>query len=381
MKKYVTLFKLKLINFLSTTFKTILNRLTIENVTNNNNMKIQFLPAGCGDAIILRFNDSNEEKRLIVIDFGKERYKGQDRMLELLREEINNCGCIDLFVITHMDNDHIGGVVSLFKKKHKDITDNVKEWWLNHSLEIQQERDNVSGKINAVQEVDLKEYLVKQSKCPEKPILAGEIKNIGGVKIEVLSPDIDSYNSARKITLKEEKKRQQKIGAKIPDHGLNFGELKGKVFEKDGSPANRSSIAFVLNFGNVKGLFLADSHPDIIVNSLIKSGKNLENKLNLDFVKISHHGSRKNTSPELLELLQCSNFIISVNGTNGDRLPDKEALFRLIELGTKDNPINLFFTHDDQKLRSIFSNEEIKNPNYHFNLKFPIDILTYPFEL
>lgn len=347
----------------------------------NNNMKIQFLPAGCGDAMILRFNNSKGKDKLIVIDFGKERYSGQEKMIKLLRNEIIECGSIDLFVITHMDNDHIGGVVSLFKKDYNDITDNVKEWWLNHSLEISQERDSVSGKINAVQAVNLKEDLTKLGKCPEKPILAGEIKNIGGVRIEVISPDIEGYNLARKITLKEEKKRQQKIGAKIPDHELTFGELKEKQFEKDSAPANRSSIAFVLDFGEIKGLFLADSYPDVIVNSLKRMGINSENKLNLDFVKISHHGSRKNTSPELLKLLRCSNYVISVNGTNGDALPDKEALFRIIETGTKDNPINLFFTHDDTKLRSIFSVEEIQNPNYHFIPRFPEGILTYPFEL
>lgn len=344
-------------------------------------MKIQFLPAGCGDAIILRFDDSLGNKRLIVVDFGREHYSEQENMINSLSSHLKECGAIDLFVVTHMDNDHIGGVVSLFKKEKVEITDNVEEWWLNHSLEIAKEKGIDNRKISASQELDLKEFLLKQGKCPDEPILAGNVKYVGGVKLEVLSPDISGYNSARDITLKEEKKRQQKIGAKISDHSLSFGELKTKQFECDTSKSNRSSIAFVIEFCGGKGLFLADAHPDVIVNSLKEMNVHSENKLNLDFVKISHHGSRKNTSPELLEVLRCSNFVISVNGTNGDALPDKEALFRIIKTGTKENPVNLYFTHSDKKLKEIFSPEELSNPNYHFELKYANNILTYPFEL
>jgi len=344
-------------------------------------MKIQFLPAGCGDAIIIRFNDPLRKKRLIVIDFGKERYSGQEKMIDSLRSELKECGAVDLFIITHMDNDHIGGVVSFFKKGLDDITSNVNEWWLNHSLEIVPEVGDKKGKISASQEVDLKEFLTRDGKCPDKPILAREIKYIGGAKLDVLSPDVRGYSSAKNITLKEEKKRQQKIGAKIPDHKLTFEDLKDRQFENDGSLTNRSSIAFMFEYSGLKGLFLADSHPDVIVTSLKDKGVNSGNKINLDFVKISHHGSRKNTSKELLELLNCSNYVISVNGTNGDALPDKEALFRIIETGTKDSPVNIFFTHDDKKLRDIFSSAELNDPNYHFKLKYTKNILTFPFEL
>ena len=135
-----------------------------------------------------------------------------------------------------------------------------------------------------------------------------------------------------------------------------------------------------MDYSGTRGLFLADAHADLIEDALKGMKYSSENKLSLDFVKVSHHGSRKNTSPELLELLDCPNYIISVNGTNAHALPDKEALFRIIKIGTKENPVTLYFTHEDRKLRSIFTQEERENPNYHFDLKFPKGILTYPFE-
>ena len=36
--------------------------------------------------------------------------------------------------------------------------------------------------------------------------------------------------------------------------------------------------------------------------------------LKIDYVKVSHHGSKANTNDELLSLLDCNNFIISANG-------------------------------------------------------------------
>jgi beta-lactamase superfamily II metal-dependent hydrolase len=343
-------------------------------------MKIQFLPAGCGDAIIIQFDDSSGEKRLIVVDFGKKRYADQPILIEALRTEIKGCKNIDLFVITHMDDDHIGGVVSLFEKEFTDITDKVNEWWLNHSLEISNSQENITNKINAPQAVDLKEFLTGLEKCPKKPILAGQKMYIGDAQIEVLSPDIKSYNKAKNITLKEEKKRLQKIGGKISDHSLAFEELQEKSFELDNSITNRSSIAFIIEIGYIKGLFLADSHPDIIEKALKQKGYHTKNKIKLDFVKVSHHGSRKNTSPQLLELLECSHYVISSNGRNGHELPDKEALFRIARTGTKEEPITLYFTHSDNVLRNIFSTTELSG-KYHFNTVFTDGILTYPFHL
>ena len=343
---------------------------------NKPSIEVQFLPAGCGDAIIIMFR---EMKKLVVIDFGSERLENQELLISYLKDAIQQIGQIDLFVISHMDDDHIGGVVSLFKQNEIEITNKVNEWWLNHSLEIKQTVS--SKKISSKQEVDLKEFLVSIGKCPEEPILKGASKFFGEIRIEVLSPDIESYNNAKGITLAEEKRRIHKIGAKISDHNLSIQELITKQFVNDPSLTNRSSIAFLITAPNFKGLFLGDSHPDIIVNSLKELNYNdTTNKLKLDFVKISHHGSRKNTNDELLSLLDCSNFIISSNGINRHSLPDKEPLARIASKGSKEKSVNIFFTHKDSTLESIFSKDELNDPSVHFKVIFSENnVLKYPF--
>ena len=69
--------------------------------------------------------------------------------------------------------------------------------------------------------------------------------------------------------------------------------------------------------------------------------------------KISHHGSRKNTSNELLELIKCRKFLISTDGKQHYH-PDKESLSRII--CSQERPC-LIFNYD--VYNKIFSKEEL----------------------
>ena len=54
------------------------------------------------------------------------------------------------------------------------------------------------------------------------------------------------------------------------------------------------------------------------------------NKLKLDLVKISHHGSQYSTSDEFLSLLDSECYIISTNGSKHG-LPNKRTIARIIK--------------------------------------------------
>jgi hypothetical protein len=102
-------------------------------------------------------------------------------------------------------------------------------------------------------------------------------------------------------------------------------------FQSDKSLPNSASIAFNLTYkesGKIYNfLFLADSYPDVIAESLIKLKYSPKNPFFVDFVKVSHHGSKRNTNLELLGLIRANTFIIM---TNGYKKPDKETIARLI---------------------------------------------------
>ena len=110
----------------------------------------------------------------------------------------------------------------------------------------------------------------------------------------------------------------------------------------EASKANGSSIAFLMSFGGKKVLFGADAHPDILCESLNALG---DGPVELDLLKVPHHGSQANVTRELMKSMRCSNFLISTSGARF-RHPDQPAIARLIEGSVE--PARLYFNYRQQ---------------------------------
>lgn len=93
----------------------------------------------------------------------------------------------------------------------------------------------------------------------------------------------------------------------------------------DNSITNGSSISFILEYCGKKLLFLADAHPDIIEDNLSK-----ENSDYFDLIKLSHHGSSKNTTNKLAKILNTNIFLISTDGEGNHSHPDFETVAKII---------------------------------------------------
>ncbi|CEO33247.1 MBL fold metallo-hydrolase [Paraclostridium sordellii] len=104
-------------------------------------MIIEMFPAENGDAFLLRLDNGVN----ILIDMGYERtYKKfiKDRLIDLKDEG----QCIDLLIITHIDEDHIEGAIEFFKEnghaENPNIID-VKEIWYNSYRHLQFQKSKV----------------------------------------------------------------------------------------------------------------------------------------------------------------------------------------------------------------------------------------------
>jgi len=94
------------------------------------------------------------------------------------------------------------------------------------------------------------------------------------------------------------------------NHMDKLEEYIEKVYPSDESVNNGSSIALLIEFDERKLLLLGDAHPDIIHNNLMELGE-----VNFDLVKVSHHGSFKNTTSELAKFLTSTRYLFSTNGS------------------------------------------------------------------
>lgn len=107
----------------------------------------------------------------------------------------------------------------------------------------------------------------------------------------------------------------------------SIDSLAQENFIEDTSPTNGSSISFVIEYGDLRFLFLGDSHPTLIENELRRIYQ--KDSLWFDAIKISHHGSKSNTSSDLLKLIDSDTYFISTNGKKFSH-PDLTTLSRIV---------------------------------------------------
>jgi len=128
------------------------------------------------------------------------------------------------------------------------------------------------------------------------------------------------------------------------DLTLSLDVLAEREFEEDTSVANGSSIAFLFEYAGRRLLLTGDAHPSVLVDGLRRLGYSEENPIQLDALKLAHHGSRANTSPELLRLLRCSRYLVSTSGARFDH-PDMECLARIARANGDDPDTTFYFNY------------------------------------
>ena len=77
-------------------------------------LRLQMLPAGCGDCLWLEYGPPGES-RIVIIDGGvSDTAKALRRRIETaLQEREATVLEVELLVVTHIDNDHILGIIEL----------------------------------------------------------------------------------------------------------------------------------------------------------------------------------------------------------------------------------------------------------------------------
>ncbi len=330
------------------------------------NLTIKVLQVLHGDALRVRFLGDDYKYHNLLIDGGfTKTYKAT------LRKEVQQIldanERIDLFVVTHTDQDHISGVLA-FIKEFGEI-DLVDKYWFNHS-NLNTMLRNPSDKISIGDGITLRDYLTQSGQLSDSEIIA-DVRScsLSGAKLTVLSPTKKLLQDYQQLWRNEEKKRDRsldRIASIKDDYNFTIEQLIQNTFREDDKLENGVSITFLFQIGKKTVLFLADSHPSTIVQSVKQLGYSAESKLKVDWVKLSHHGSKSNTNEELLALLDCDSFIISANGKNRYHFPHKETLARILSHSQRDfsKHIRFVFNYDNEVMRRIFAESEFSKFNF-----------------
>lgn len=132
----------------------------------------------------------------------------------------------------------------------------------------------------------------------------------------------------------------------------NSSRRLADVYTPDASIPNGSSIALLIFKGNTRLLFLGDAWAEDVVDRL-KALQPTTAPLVFDAIKVSHHGSLRNTSVELLSIADSPCFLISSDGSRHGH-PDFEVLAEIVD---RPAPFkrHLYFNYETAASRQLVS--------------------------
>lgn len=333
-------------------------------------LEITMLPARQGDAIWICWGNEEEQHRIIV-DMGTGRTGKQIRDdIEALPEEQRK---IDLLVVTHVDSDHIGGVLTCLAEAEPIAGFELKDIWFNGyqhlsggTVSLSQPNNGSNGlePLGPVQGERFSSWLRTQKW--NKAFEGGPVQRVPGVepqtvtlhddlKLTILGPTptrlenfIDTWKDKIKEALKKGRLTDVSPGLEPlgppPNPPVLEEEQDLKILAESNNPsddskANGSSISLLLEYKGHKALLSGDAFSDDLVDGIkAMSGSN---PLMLDAFKLPHHASMKNIFKSLIESVDCKRWLISTDGTRYDH-PDAVALARVITYSNVRTPEMLF---------------------------------------
>jgi beta-lactamase superfamily II metal-dependent hydrolase len=306
--------------------------------------RIEMLPAEYGDCLWIEYGDEDKPYR-ILIDGGTE--PSYTSLCERIKALNVNDRKFELLVITHIDADHIGGVLKVMddEKCSKASFGDIRFNGYRHLPESQLEE------FGPVQGEKLTTALIDQQLPWNEAFAKKAVTNLqpsvtlpGGMKLTLISPTVEELKKLKPVWIEECRKAgidpampsptTHEVPPGLEGMGpIDVEALSMKPFKIDASEANGSSIALLAEYDGRTALLAGDAHPDVLLKGIESVCKSRQvDKLKLDAFKLPHHGSKANINKELLEKLKCKRYLISTNGAKF-RHPDKEAVARVIKFG------------------------------------------------
>jgi hypothetical protein len=309
---------------------------------------IELLPAQQGDAIWIEYGARAAPHRILV-DCGTPPTAAivRDRIQALEPSQRR----FDLLVITHIDTDHIGGVLRLLADVPRGTQ--FADVWFNAWRHIDTSGASKLGPIDGeILSVALDKLGWPWNVAFNKgPVVASTIAQplAGGMQMTVLSPGPDELNKLRKswrAVIKEagldasdpdrpahllKRAIAKGVGSSIlGTPRLQAEKLAGRKFQPDAAVANQSSIALLAEFDGYSCLLAADGVPGVMLGPIrqLLQQRSLS-RLAVDALKVAHHGSRHNTSDDFLAIVKSRRYLVSTSGAVFGH-PDDEAIARIV---------------------------------------------------
>lgn len=329
--------------------------------------KFHIIQAEQGDSLLLNWDDAGKES-FFLVDGGPDGVYATH--LKAFLEQTVAGGVLERVILSHVDDDHINGLLSLFSDIQKGVVAlKVGGLWHNsfnqilgkeieerffHLVDqnfIPREANFLLEKDRSIAQGDQLSHLSEGLNIPVNPDsgneprfsvedIAGEIK-INGLKIKVVGPTKKNLARLQKDWEKWLEKREKEIAKGI------------KVRALDQSVPNLSSIMLLVETAGKTILLTGDGRGDHLMQGLravglLKKGKSFH----VDVLKMPHHGSARNTTQKFLETVTADTYIFSANGKDGN--PDFQTLEWLAQaVKASGRQVDILVTNEPKSVRDF----------------------------
>jgi hypothetical protein len=329
-------------------------------------LRVEVLPAGNGDCLWIEYGSAAQVHR-VLIDGGHASTYPHLRARILALPETNRI--FELLIVTHIDNDHIEGVLPLLQDTSLNCRFN--DVWYNGWRHLQAPSRAVTPEdVLGPKEGEFLGVLITDQGLPwnaafgDGPVVVpdhGELpwrELAGGLKLTLLSPTAERLAELAAVWRKAVEaahfrpgdiaamRDQLRARRYLPEPVDALGavgeglaqsdpeDVLGRVEDgsggSDSSAPNGSSIAVLADYAGKKALLTGDGFADVIAASLRRAEVSVDKPLAIDMWKLSHHGSWANFSEELFSLVRSPRYLISTNGS-GHKHPHQRTLDYIVD--------------------------------------------------
>jgi beta-lactamase superfamily II metal-dependent hydrolase len=354
-------------------------------------MKLHVVQAEYGDCLLLT-SEMGKNSTAVLIDGGP--YQTFEKHLRPTLQKLAKNGKLDLVVLSHIDNDHIIGLVDLFgeikderQKGSKELVKIAKLWNNSFTDLLQIDEDPNTFFKNSVLSMDIgsKDEKKKMKNSITSIIMTGfqQAADLSSLAISLkvrINPEFDKLiladNAPKVIKLNDitfhilgpSEKNLEKLrkewsdwrDKKKLDNQLVYDLLQ--ILDK--SVTNLSSIMLLAERDNKKILFTGDGSSDDVMDALLNNSMlDSQGNFHVEVLKVPHHGSDRNVTPDFFNKVTAEYYVISANGRDDN--PSFNTLKWIIGNGniTK-NSKTIVFTNSTPNIVKILKQYDQKKYDY-----------------
>lgn len=359
-------------------------------------LTLEALAAKHGDALLLHWGDP-AAPRLAVIDGGPSGV--YSRTLRRRLEAIRDARCpgdelpIDLMVVSHIDDDHVRGLLDLTAKLVEAEEEQRPLPWRPRELWHNAFDDLVGAGADqlfsaAVAEVGGAAALAGPpaglpihrssalvlASVPQGRRLRDDARRLGipvnpGSLPEdcglLAAPRSDPFDlghgatarlvapsRARVVALREEWDRE----LERRNLGVQPQEASAAAY-LDGSVYNLASLVLLVEADGARMLLTGDARGDDILSGLREAGQLVDGRCHVDLLKLPHHGSDRNVETDFFRAVTADHYVVSGDGRHGNPEP---ATFHMLLCARPDDDFTIHLTYGPDDLRDDAPADELR---------------------